>query len=261
MLSVSRVNSPPLGASSAPASSPRCSSALGGWTLERVRFGASDAEALRAGRSRAAAAIRRERRDAGAHAAARAASAARADSRRPARRRRGRARCSTRSTPRWPKTDGRTGITVYDATGTPLAWAGRVSELPRSLDGPGRCSWSPPARSGRGSSASSRLSTTDRRPAPASPPSSSSRRSDPVDRGDRPLSRHARPVAPRSLPVHAARAERDASDAVSPARFAISVARPAARWSTRRSRRPTSPTARARWRDAHARRGPRSCSR
>ena len=32
---------------------------------------------------------------------------------------------------------GRTGVTIYDATGAPLAWAGRVSDLPRArIDGP-----------------------------------------------------------------------------------------------------------------------------
>lgn len=106
----------------------------GGWTLERARFGASDAEAL----SRVEAEIQ-QRFDASADSLGTVAARA-------ARQRdliRAAPRDATAATRLFDALDaaltedkGHTGITVYDAAGTPLAWAGLVSDLPRSLDGP-----------------------------------------------------------------------------------------------------------------------------
>lgn len=108
--------------------------AAGGWTLERLRFGASDAEAI----ARVEAETQ-QRFDASAdnlgtiaarvaaqrdliRAAPRAIAAA--------------ARLFDALDAALTEDKGHTGITVYDAAGTPLAWAGLVADLPRPLDGP-----------------------------------------------------------------------------------------------------------------------------
>lgn len=108
--------------------------AAGGWTLERVRFGTSDAEAI----ARVEAETQ-QRFDASADKLG--AVAARAASQRDL----------IRAAPRdavaasrlfdaldaaLTEDTGHAGITVYDSAGTPLAWAGLVSDLPRPLDGP-----------------------------------------------------------------------------------------------------------------------------
>src|SRR5580765_535200 len=108
--------------------------AAGGWSLERVRFGASNAEAI----ARVEAEIQ-QRFDASADSlgviAARAAGQ----------------RDLIRAAPRdagaaaqlfdaldaaLTEDKGKTGVTVYDAAGTPLAWAGLVADLPRPTAGP-----------------------------------------------------------------------------------------------------------------------------
>ena len=105
-----------------------------GWTLERLRFGASDAEAI----ARVEAEIQR-RFDTGADNLG--AIAARAAGERDL------VRAAPRDAAAAAKLfdaldaaliedKGHTGITVYDAAGTPLAWAGAVADLSRPLDGP-----------------------------------------------------------------------------------------------------------------------------
>jgi signal transduction histidine kinase len=107
---------------------------VGGRALERVRFGASDAEAI----ARVEAEVQ-ERFDASADRLA--ATAARAAGERDL------IRAAIRDTAAatelferldaaLPDDQGRTGITVYDPAGTPLAWAGRVSEAPAPLAAP-----------------------------------------------------------------------------------------------------------------------------
>ncbi len=108
----------------------------GGWATERTRFGASDEAAA----ARVEAELR-QRFDASADALG--AVAARVlphtDTMRAA------GRDSTAAKQLFEQVDdalpddeaGRTGITVYDAAGAPLAWSGRVSELPKGrIDGP-----------------------------------------------------------------------------------------------------------------------------
>jgi signal transduction histidine kinase len=105
--------------------------AVAGRALERVRFGGSDADAI----ARVEVEVQ-QRFDASADNLA--AIAARAAGQRDL------IRAATRDTAAatelfdaldaaLPGDQGRTGITVYDLAGTPLAWAGRVSEAPASL--------------------------------------------------------------------------------------------------------------------------------
>jgi len=108
--------------------------AAGGWTLERVRFGASDAEAIARVKAET-----QQRFDASAdnlgEVAARAASQRdliRAAPRDAA----AAARLFDALDAALTEDTGHTGITVYDAAGAPLAWAGLVSDLPGPLDGP-----------------------------------------------------------------------------------------------------------------------------
>ena len=110
--------------------------ALGGRALERVRFGASDAEAMPASRAEVSAAIRCASADNLAAIAGRVASQPDSHSVRPRATPPAPPSCLTRWTPCSPKTRGGSGITVYDPAGTPLAWAGRVSEAPATLDEP-----------------------------------------------------------------------------------------------------------------------------
>ena len=110
--------------------------ALVGWAVERYRFGATDQETL----ARVERELR-ERFEASANTlgtiAARAASerdAVRAAPRDQAAVKRlfDAADAALRDEP-----PGRTGITIYDSGAAPLAWAGRVSDLPRArVDGP-----------------------------------------------------------------------------------------------------------------------------
>jgi hypothetical protein len=103
---------------------------LAGWALERARFGASDDAALRRVEDEL-----RQRFDASAATLGAMAARVAADPE------------AVRSTPRDPAAvrrlfdsvsaavpagaAGTTGITVYDAAGEPLAWAGRVTDLPK----------------------------------------------------------------------------------------------------------------------------------
>jgi signal transduction histidine kinase len=105
-----------------------------GRTLERVRYGASDAEAIARVETET-----QERFDASADNLG--AIAARAASQRDLIRAAPRdaaasARLFDALDAALTDDKGHTGITVYDAAGTPLAWAGLVSDLPRRLDGP-----------------------------------------------------------------------------------------------------------------------------
>ena len=110
--------------------------AIAGWTIERARFGATDDAAA----ARIAADIQRRFDDTAATLQRLAAEAAgRPDLIAAAAR-------DTASaddlfdllrTTLGAQDPGRTGITIYDAVATPLAWAGRVSDLPReALTGP-----------------------------------------------------------------------------------------------------------------------------
>jgi signal transduction histidine kinase len=105
-----------------------------GWTLERLRFGASDAEAI----ARVEAEIQ-QRFDASADNLGTIAARAAGE------------RDLIRAAPRdaaaaaklfdaldaaLAEDQGHTGITVYDAAGAPLAWSGVVADLARPLDGP-----------------------------------------------------------------------------------------------------------------------------
>src|SRR5439155_1532349 len=109
---------------------------LGGWAYERAHFGASDADAL----GRIEAELRR-RFAASADSLGRIAAGVAVQ------------RAAIQDAPRDPAAArrlfdavdvalpdedvGLTGLTVYDATGTALAWGGRVSELPKTrLAGP-----------------------------------------------------------------------------------------------------------------------------
>jgi hypothetical protein len=110
--------------------------ALAGWAVERTRFGASDQDTvLRVEREL------RQRFEASADTLGAIAAQAAAE------------RGSIRAAPRdraavkrlfdaadaalKDEPPGRTGITLYDAGAAPLAWAGRVSDLPRArIDGP-----------------------------------------------------------------------------------------------------------------------------
>ncbi len=107
--------------------------AAGGWTLERVRFGASDAEAIArveaetqqrfdASADRLGALTARAGQRELIRAAARDAAAA--------------ARLFDALDAALAGDQAHTGITVFDAAGTPVAWAGLVADLPRPLDGP-----------------------------------------------------------------------------------------------------------------------------
>jgi len=104
--------------------------ALGGWTLERARFGRSDTEAL----ARVQAGLQRELDTiAGSLRSVAERVAAQGDAIRNASRD---AAAATRLfdavEAAIPAADaGRIGITVYDTLGMPLAWAGQVSELTR----------------------------------------------------------------------------------------------------------------------------------
>jgi signal transduction histidine kinase len=109
--------------------------AVAGWAIERRRFGSSDQEAL----ARAERELR-ERFDAGADTlgslAARVA-ALRDDLRAAPRDDAAVKRLFEACIGAIPADEaGRTGITVYEITAAPIAWAGRVSDLPRSrIDG------------------------------------------------------------------------------------------------------------------------------
>src|SRR5205814_2860718 len=107
--------------------------AAGGRALERLRFGASDAEA-----SARVKAETQQRYDASANtlAAISVRAAGQRDLIRAA------SRDTAAATRLFDALDaalgeelGHTGLTVYDAAGTPVAWAGLVAELPRPLDG------------------------------------------------------------------------------------------------------------------------------
>ncbi|HEV8345736.1 MAG TPA: HAMP domain-containing sensor histidine kinase [Vicinamibacterales bacterium] len=110
--------------------------ALVGWAFERQRFGSSDRTALARVESEL-----RQRFDAAADTlgtlAARVA-ANRAVLGETSRDAAAVKRLFEDCTAAIPRQDaGRTGITIYDATAAPLAWAGRVSDLPRArIDGP-----------------------------------------------------------------------------------------------------------------------------
>src|SRR5206468_4951078 len=110
--------------------------ALGGWASERQRFGSSDQAALARVEDEL-----RQRFDASAATLGNLAAGVAANRR------------ALRDAPRdaaeikrlfedcaaaIPRDEaGRTGITIYDAAAAPLAWAGRVSDLPRArIDGP-----------------------------------------------------------------------------------------------------------------------------
>ena len=147
--------------------------AAGGWTLERVRFGASDAEAI----ARVEAETQ-QRFDASADNLGTLdgprRQPARADSRGPARCRRRRAalRRARRRAGRRPGTHGHYRLRRgRDAggVGRPRRRSAEAARRPR------RRSWSPPARLVPASHVSSRLSTPIAGPPPVSPPSSPSR--------------------------------------------------------------------------------------
>jgi signal transduction histidine kinase len=110
--------------------------ALGGWALERVRFGATDEAAL----TRVEAELR-ERFDQSADTLGGLAAriAPQTDTIRAAARDAAAVKRLFEVVDAAVPADevGRTGITVYDLAGAPLAWGGRVSELPKErIDGP-----------------------------------------------------------------------------------------------------------------------------
>ena len=110
-----------------------------GWAFERARFGASDRDAAR----RAEPDARRQIDEATAILSSAAAGAARHEATiRDARRDPAalRALFAQLASEIDAQSAGRTGVTVYDGDGMPLAWAGRVSEQPREglQVGPGR---------------------------------------------------------------------------------------------------------------------------
>ncbi|HEX3704477.1 MAG TPA: ATP-binding protein [Vicinamibacterales bacterium] len=109
----------------------------GGWTVERIRLGASDEAA-----GALVEAELRQRFDASANVLAAVATrmlpdidTMRAAARDPASAK----QLFEQADDALPDDEaGRTGITVYDVAGAPLAWSGRVSELPKErIDGPG----------------------------------------------------------------------------------------------------------------------------
>src|SRR2546428_1724985 len=108
--------------------------AAGGWTIERLRFGASDAQAIARVEGET-----QQRFDASADTLAMIT--ARVASQRELIRAAPRdAAAATRLfealNAALGEDLGHTGITVYDAAGMPVAWAGLVADLPRPLDGP-----------------------------------------------------------------------------------------------------------------------------
>jgi signal transduction histidine kinase len=107
-----------------------------GWTVERVRFGASDAAALERVQSEL-----RDRLDAtaGSLAAIAARVAVPPETLRNAERDTAVARTlfEQASAALRDQQPGRTGVSIYGGSGTPLAWAGRVFDLPKErLNGP-----------------------------------------------------------------------------------------------------------------------------
>jgi hypothetical protein len=108
--------------------------AFGGMALERVRYGASDEEAI----ARVETEIQQRFNEAETYLATLAGRAAaetdliRAAPRDPA----AAARLFDALDAALPEDQGHTGITVYDAADTPIAWAGRVADPPKALDEP-----------------------------------------------------------------------------------------------------------------------------
>jgi len=107
-----------------------------GWAVERSRFGSSDSAAL----SRVEAELRQRFDASAATLGAAAASAARQreDIRAASRDQAAARRLFSAVDAAVPDADaGRSGITIYDGSAAPLAWAGRVSDLPRArIEGP-----------------------------------------------------------------------------------------------------------------------------
>ena len=103
---------------------------LTGWVVERSRFGPSDDVALQRAEGEA-----RDRVDAAANAlramAARVATARDLIATAPRDQSQQRALFERLQDELSPASIGRTGVTVYDRSGAPLAWAGRVSDLPK----------------------------------------------------------------------------------------------------------------------------------
>jgi signal transduction histidine kinase len=110
--------------------------AVAGWGFERARFGASDADALRRIESEL-----RQRLDTAADAldriAAQLTQEREAIANAPRDPAAARQLFAAADRALAPQETSRSGLTIYDAGRAPLAWAGRVSELPRErLDGP-----------------------------------------------------------------------------------------------------------------------------
>ncbi|HTK29332.1 MAG TPA: HAMP domain-containing sensor histidine kinase [Vicinamibacterales bacterium] len=110
--------------------------AIGGWALQRMRIGATDADAVRRIETELRGRVARSTDTLGQLAARVAAQreTIRAVPRDTAAARR---LFDTLDAALSDEESVRTGISVYDATGAPLAWTGRVSELPRDVvEGP-----------------------------------------------------------------------------------------------------------------------------